>query len=303
MVFSVIDKTFSKTWFKNYAFILFGALAMAAGYVFFIVPNKIVPGGVLGLSVVIHYLTEDLFKWAPEGLPVGMLALLMNIPLVIIGIRALGPRYGVKTILGFVLLSVFIDLLTFLYGHKPLIEDDMLLSSIYGGVLVGFGLGLIFKSKASSGGSDIIAMVLYKYTRVPPGQWLIYIDSIVVLIGLVVIRDWKIPFYSLIIIFLVGKVVDTTLQGRSLHKAVFIITDKYEEVRQKIIYQLNRGGTTLYAQGMFREDDKKLIFVNVNRRELAILEEFIREVDPNAFFTVINTHEIIGKGFKSIKEV
>lgn len=303
MVFSVIDKTFSKAWFKNYAFIIIGALAMASGYVFFIVPNKIVPGGVLGLSVVIHYLTAGAFKWAPEGLPVGLLALLMNIPLVIIGIRVLGPRYGVKTILGFVLLSVFIDVLTLLYGHEPLIKGDMLLSSIYGGVLVGFGLGMIFKSKASSGGSDIVAMVLFKYTRIPPGQWLIYIDSVVVLIGLLVIRDWQLPFYSLIIIFLVGKVVDTTLQGRSIHKAVFIITDKYEEVREKIIYQLNRGGTTLHAQGMFRQDEKKLIFVNVNRRELAILEDFMKEVDPDAFFTVINTHEIIGKGFKPIRDI
>lgn len=303
MAFTTIDKTFSKAWFRNYIFIILGALFMAIAYVFFITPNKIVPGGVFGISIILHYLTEGLFAWAPEGLPVGAMALVMNIPLVALGIKVLGPRYGIKTILGFVLVSSFIDLLTFIFGHEPIVEGDMLLSSIYGGILLGFGLGLIFKSKASSGGSDIVAMMLSKYTRMPPGQLLIFIDSAIVLIGLAVFKDWQVPLYSWIIIFLVGKVVDATLQGISFHKALFIVTNKYDEVRAKIINELNRGGTAIYAQGMFNENDKKLIFVNVSRRELAILEEFIREIDPDAFLSVINAHEIIGKGFKSINDL
>jgi len=303
MAFSVIDKTYSKAWFRNYAFIIIGALLMASGYVFFITPNRIVPGGVLGLCIIIHYATEGMFSWAPHGLPVGVMALLMNIPLVYIGIRVLGPRYGIKTILGFVLVALFIDGLTFLYGYDPLIEGDMLLSTIYGGVLIGSGLGLIFKSKASSGGTDILAMVINKYTKIQPGRLLIYLDSVVVLIGLLVFKDWEIPFYALIVIFLVGKVVDTTLQGPSYQKSLFIITDKYEEVREKIIHSLNRGGTAIHASGMYHGDDKRMIFVNVTRREMAILEEFIKEVDPDAFLTVINAHEIIGKGFKSIKDL
>ena len=303
MAFSVIDKTFSRAWFRNYLFIIIGALLMAAGYVFFITPNKIVPGGVFGLSIIIHYATEGLFQWAPEGLPVGVMGLIMNVPLVILGIRVLGPRYGVKTVIGFTLVSVFIDLLTILYGHDPLLPDDMLLSTIYGGVLIGFGLGLIFKSKASSGGSDIVALVLAKYTRIRPGMLLIYIDSLIVVVGLLVLKDIQVPLYALIVIFLTGKVVDLTLQGPATQKSLFIITDRYDDVRGKIIGDLNRGGTSMQVTGMFHGDDKKMIFVNVNRREMAILEEYIREIDPDAFLTVINAHEIIGKGFKSLNEV
>lgn len=302
MAFSVIDKTYSKAWFRNYAFIVIGALMMAAGYVFFITPNKIIPGGIIGLSIIIHYVTEGVFAWAPNGLPVGALALLMNIPLVYFGIRVLGPRYGIKTILGFVLVAVFIDGLTFFWGHEPLVRDDMLLSTIYGGALVGVGLGLIFKSKASSGGTDILAMIITKYTQVQPGRLLIYLDSVVVLIGLIVFKDWEIPLYALIAIFIVGRVIDTTLQGPSIQRSLFIITEKYDEVRNKIINDLKRGGTAIHASGMYHGDDRKMIFVNVNRREMAILEDYIRQIDPDAFLTVINASEIIGKGFKSIND-
>lgn len=303
MAFSVIDKTFSKAWFRNYAFIIIGALFMASAYVFFITPNKIVPGGVFGLSIIIHYLTEGVFTWAPHGLPVGILGLLMNIPLVILGIKQLGPRYGIKTILGFTLVSLFVDLLTMIWGYEPMVQDDTLLSAIYGGVLLGFGLGLIFKSKASSGGSDIIVMILAKHSHIQPGQLLIYVDSVVVIVGLIVLRDWEVPLYALIVIFLVGKVVDTTLQGASYQKSLFIVTSKYDEIRKEILGNLNRGGTAIYARGLYDETDKKLIFVNVNRRELAILEAFIKEIDPEAFLTVINANAIIGKGFKSINDL
>ncbi|MFZ5941069.1 MAG: YitT family protein [Bacteroidota bacterium] len=302
MPFLTPEKVFSKKWFKNYALIVIGTFIMACGYVFFITPNRIVPGGVFGISIVIHYMTAGMFSRAPEGLPVGMMALLMNIPLVIIGIKVLGPRFGMKTIMGFVLTSVFIDVLTYFHGYKPLVEGDMLLSSIYGGILIGFGLGLIFKSKASSGGSDIVAMVISRYTRIPPGQLLIYIDSVIVLIGLAAFKDWQVPLYSWIVIFLTGRVIDTVMQGSNYDKALFIVSDRYEEIRSKIIVDLNRSATSIPARGMYKEQEKKMIFVNVNRREVAILQDYIREIDPEAFLTVINAYEILGKGFKPLKE-
>lgn len=111
-------------------------------------PNRIVPGGVYGIAIVIHHLTKGMFSFVPEGLPIGVTGLILNIPLTIIGIKILGPRFGIKTIIGFILTSAFIDLLTLWWGNKPLVEDDVLLSSIFGGVMLGLGLGLIFKSKA-----------------------------------------------------------------------------------------------------------------------------------------------------------
>jgi uncharacterized membrane-anchored protein YitT (DUF2179 family) len=293
MTFVSKEKIFSRKWFISYSLITLGSIIMAAGYVFFIAPNKIVPGGVYGIGIVLHHLI---------GIPVGLTGLAFNIPLTLIGIRILGPRFGVKTVVGFVLTSVFIDGLTYIWGDVPLVPDDMLLSSIFGGVLIGFGLGLIFKSRATSGGSTIIAMIMSKYTKIPIGQTLMVVDSIIVLFGLVAFGDWKIPLYSWIVIYITGKVIDGVLQGVSYEKTLFIVSEKYKEISEKILVDLNRGGTFLEGKGMYNQDEKKIIFVNVSRREVAILQDFINDIDPNAFVTVIDASEILGKGFKSLNE-
>ncbi len=293
MAFIQKEKPFSKKWFLNYSLILFGSFILASGFVLFITPYKIIPGGVYGISIVLHYLIDT---------PVGMTALAFDIPLTIIGIKVLGPRFGVKTVVGFVLTAFFVDGLTYFWGEAPLVEGDALLSSIFGGVFVGLGLGLIFKAKATSGGSDIIAMIIGKYTKIPLGQLMIYVDSVIVLVGLIAFRDWKIPLYSLIVIFITGKVIDVVLEGISYDKTIFIISEKYNEIRNKIINDLNRGGTYIHGNGMYNNAEKTLIFAVVNRRELAMLQDFINEIDPKAFMTVINANEIIGNGFKSLKD-
>ncbi|MBU1011934.1 MAG: YitT family protein [Bacteroidetes bacterium] len=293
MTFIIKEKLFSKQWLINYFLIIIGSFILAAGFVLFITPYKIVPGGVYGISIVLHYMF---------GTPVGLVALLFDIPLTIIGIKVLGPRFGVKTVVGFVLTAAFVDGLTYLYGFEPLVEDDALLSSIFGGVVIGFGLGLIFKAKATSGGSDIVAMIISKYTKLPLGQLLIMVDSAIVIVGLIIFKDWKIPLYSLIVIFITGRVVDVVLQGISYDKTLLIISDKYELIRDKIINDLNRGGTYIKGEGMYNKQEKTIIYVVVNRRELAILQDFIHATDPEAFLTVINANEILGKGFKSLSD-
>lgn len=293
MTFLQKDKLFSRKWIINYSLILIGSFILAAGFVLFITPYKIVPGGVYGVSIVLHYLF---------GFPVGLTALSMDIPLTLLGIRILGPRFGAKTVVGFLLTAVFVDGITYLYGNEPLVPNEPLLSSIYGGVFLGLGLGLIFKSKATSGGTDIVAMIISKYTKLPVGQLLIYVDSAIVLLGLAVFQDWKIPLYSLIVIFITGRVIDTIMQGINYDKTLFIISDKYEEIRHKIINDLNRGGTLFKGQGMYNGAERTIIFTVVNRREMAILQEYIHQIDPKAFVTVIDANEILGEGFKSLKE-
>ena len=293
MAFIQKDKVFSKRWFINYSLIIIGSFILASGFVLFITPYKIVPGGVYGIAIVMHYLFN---------FPVGMSALTMDIPLTIIGIRILGPRFGYKTVVGFLLTAFFVDGLTYIYGDQPLVPDEPLLSSVFGGVFLGLGLGLIFKSKATSGGTDIVAMIISKYTKMPVGQLLIYVDSVIVLLGLAVFQDWKIPLYSLIVIFITGKVIDTVLQGVNYDKTLFIISEKHQEIRDKIINDLNRGGTFLLGKGMYNGADKSVIFTVVNRREMAILQEYIHQIDPKAFVTVINANEILGEGFKSLSE-
>jgi len=292
MAFLKKQKVFSKKWLIDYSLIVVGSFILASGFVLFITPYKIVPGGVYGISIVLHYLL---------GTPVGMMALAFDIPLTIIGIKILGPRFGMKTVVGFVLTAFFNDGITYFYGYEPLVQGDALLSSIFGGLFLGVGLGLIFKSKATSGGSDIIAMIISKYTRLPMGQLMIFVDSTIVLFGLIVFKDWKIPLYSLIVIFISGKVLDTILEGLNYDKVLFIISDKFEEIGHKIIHDLNRGGTLFSGTGMYNHKEKQVIFTVVNRREMAILQEYIHSIDPHAFVTVLNASEILGEGFKSLQ--
>ncbi len=296
------EKPFSTKWFKAYSLIVVGAFILASGFVFFVDPHRIVPGGVYGIGIIVSHLTRGgILPWAPDGIPIGVTGLILNIPLTIIGIKLLGPRFGVKTVIGFFLASLFIDGLHFLRGYEPLV-DDALLSTIFGGVLIGFGLGLVFRSKATSGGSDIVAMILAKYTRLPVGQLLIYVDSVIVLLALLAFGDWKIPLYSWVVIFISGKVIDITLEGISYDKALVIFSNEYELIRSKLIDDIGRTGTLFKATGMYENRERQVIFTTVNRREAHILKDYISEIDPNAFIIIVDATEILGEGFKPLRE-
>jgi uncharacterized membrane-anchored protein YitT (DUF2179 family) len=287
----------------NYSMIIVGAFILACGFVFFITPYKIVPGGVYGVSIIIHYLTQGMFSFAPEGLPVGTMGLILDIPLTLVGMKLLGHRFGLKSVFGLVMSSVFIDSITLYWGYKPLVENDALLSCIFGGLLFGIGLAIIFKAKGATGGTDTLAMIIAKYSRAPLGQLLIYIDSVVVLSGLAAFKDWRIPLYSWVVIFITGKVIDYLMQGPGVEKTVFIISDKYEEIRHKILYDIERGGTMFHGEGMFEGRPKKIIYCNLTRRELAILQDYIKTIDPDAFLTVMDANQVIGNGFKAFEHL
>jgi len=295
------EKLFTKKWFLDYGMITIGSFVLAVGYVFFITPHKIVPGGVYGLGIIVYYLTKGMTYW-PDGFPIGLFSLLINIPLTYIGVKLIGPRFGVKTIYGLIVSSILMDVITWMrvVGDAPLV-NDVLLSCIFGGVLSGIGLGFIFRAKATSGGSDIVAMIMTKYSRIPIGQMLIWVDSAIVLVGLAAFKDWQIPLYSMIVIYITGRAVDLILEGENYNKALFIVSDKYEDIRHKIIFELGRGGTYLKGVGMFTSAEKNIIFTVVSRREAAILEEQINLVDPKAFITVMDASEILGEGFRSLR--
>ncbi|MEA3505317.1 MAG: YitT family protein [Bacteroidota bacterium] len=296
MSFLQKEKFFSREWFINYALIVSGSFLLALGFVLFINPYNIVPGGVYGVGIVVHHVFPFI--------PVGSFGLVMNIPLIIIGAKILGPRFGVKTIIGMTLSSLFMDTLTYFIGEGDILTlgEDLLLACIFGGVTIGLGLGLIFKAKATSAGSDIVAMILAKNSRLSVGQLLILVDSVIVILGLLVFKDWKVPLYSWIVIFVTGKVIDIVLSGISYDKSVFIISDKYEEIRLKILNDLHRGGTCIPSKGMYQNQDKKIIFTVLNRREVAIMEEFVHKIDPKAFLTVSDASEILGEGFKPLEQ-
>jgi len=292
MAFITKEKLFSWEWFKAYSFIVLGTFIMGVAYVVFISPFKFAPGGVYGIAIVLHHLFH---------FPIGLSGIMMDIPLTIIGFWVLGPRFGVKTIVGMLLLSGWISAIEFFYGYEPFVPGQPLLSALYGGVLVGIGLGLVFKSKATSGGSDIIAMMIAKYTHMSLGQLMIIVDSTIVLLSWIAFKDPMIPLISWVIIFITGKVVDIMIEGIGYEKTLFIISEKHQEIRDKIINDMGRGGTFIAGKGMYAGKDKTVIFTVVNRREMVILKSFISKIDPAAFLTVVNANEVLGDGFKKLQ--
>ncbi len=304
MAFLQTEKPFTRKWFIAYSSISLGSFLIALGFVLFIIPYNIIPGGVLGIAIIIHELSQDLISFWPHGLPIGSVSLVINFILAMVGLKILGPRYGWRTLTGFFLTALFIDGLIYFVGDSdPLgLGDEVLLACAFGSILIGIGFGLILKAKGTAGGSDIIAMMIAKYNHWPMGQLLIYIDAFIIICGLLVFKEWKIPLYSAIVIFLIGKVTDMLIEGMTYEKMLLIVTDKPDLIRDKIVNDLNRSGTFLDGQGMFKGEPKKVIYTVVNRREMAMLEDFIQRTDPKAFVTVLDAKEILGQGFKSLND-
>lgn len=293
---------FSRKWLLQWAQIIAGSLILATAFVLFINPYDIVPGGVYGLGIILHSIFPDI--------QVGTFGLAFDIPLLITALIVFGPRFGAKTIVSAVVTPLFMNLLTFLCGEEPAtmlgghidLSDDMFLAALFGGIVSGVGLGLIFKTNATSGGTDIISMIVHKYLHIPIARSMMFVESVIVIIGLLVFGDWKLPLYSIITIFLMTKTIDYIIGGASNDKLLFIISERHEEIRKYVIDNLERGGTYIKASGMYTNAEKKMIFVVISRRELALVQSYIKEVDPLVFMVVVNAHETLGDGFKSLQD-
>ncbi len=293
---------FTWAWLKSWIMLLSGALALSLGFVLFINPYNIIPGGVYGLGIIFYHLYPEI--------QVGTYGLLMDIPLLITSFFIFGPKFGAKTIVIAIVTPIMMNIETALIGNDPQtmlggainLSDDILLSSLFGGLAIGTGLGLIFKNHATSGGTDIIAMIMAKYTRKSLSSCLIIIEVAIVMVGLFVFGDWKLPLYSIITIFVCIKMIDYILDGSSNDKLIFIISPKHDEIRSFIINDLERGGTYIKSTGMYTMQEKSMIFVVVSLREIGIVQSYIKQVDPNAFMVVVNAHETLGDGFKTLND-
>lgn len=294
MSFTTKEKLFSKEWLQAYAYLLAGSFILAVGIVLFVQPYKLAPGGTYGISIVLHHL----FGWK-----ISATALSLDVPLLIFGTVILGPRFGIKTVVSTLAIAGFVYLLETYHGYDALVPDNPLLSTIFGGVIYGIAIGLIFKSRATSGGSDIIAMVCSKYFKMSLGKLVIIVDSTIVLLTLVAFDDWTLPLYSWILIYIEGKVIDIILQeGNQSSKTLMIISEKYDSIKDIILNDINRGGTIISGEGMYKGQERKMIYTVVTRRELSILRDKIYKEDPNAFMNVIDSNETLGRGFKSLDE-
>lgn len=299
MAFITKERFLSNEWLSTYAYLIFGSIIFAVSDILFVVPYKLAPGGVYGIATVLN----TLFSWK-----ISYCTFVMEIPLVIIGTIILGPRFGVKTIVSIVtILSTVWFMETYISVGYPKVILDPMLNTIVAGVFYGISIGFIFKSRATSGGSDIIAMILAKHTKMTLGKLVMIVDGIIVLFTLVQPTEtgaigWEFAIYSLIIIYIEGKIIDMVVSGASYHKTVMIVSDHYESIISKIKDDLKRGATVLTGSGAYSGEERKMIYSVMSRRELEILKLHIKKVDPNAFVNVTEANEIIGKGFKSLNE-
>lgn len=299
-----------------YAYLILGSALFAVGDVMFVNPYHLAPGGVYGLANVFNAL------W---GWKISLAGICMDIPLLIIGTIILGPKFGVKTIISVILIPVFTYLLETLWGYAPMIHGgevvadtqsalyyiakdgsqswfmpDMFLNTVVSGLIYGVAIGIIFRSGATSGGSDIISMIIHKYTKISLGTLVLIVDSIISLTTLLAFEDIRLPIYSIILIFIESKIIDLVVEGVKSYKTAFIVTDKIEEVREFIIKDLDRSGTVFAGSGLYQGAERKMIYVTLNRSDLVKLKANLRFLDPNAFVNVIESSEIMGNGFKAL---
>lgn len=281
----------SEKWYReiiSYVGIAVGVFLMAVSLNFFLEPNAIAPGGVTGLAVVIKRGT---------GIPVYITNLIINIPLFIIGIKILGKAFGAKTLFATLALSFFFKMVPY-----EVVTKDLLLSSVFGGVLMGIGLGIVFKSGGTTGGTDLAGAILNKVIpRFSISTFMMSIDICVVIIAGIADKRIETSLYSIIALYSAIKIVDLILEGAGYVKAFLIITEKPEEMSKVLVEDLNRGVTLFKGKGMYTKEDKDVLLCVVNRSQFAKVKDIVTMVDQNAFVMVTEMYEVIGEGFKRVK--
>lgn len=269
-----------------YIQIILGCLIGGAAYPLFLVPNSIAPGGLSGLAMVLNHL----FHW-----PVGMTSLIMNIPLFLVGYKAMGKLFVWRSLVATVVFSLSIDLI-----KLPAMTVDPLLGTLYGGLLLGVGLGLILRGGATTGGTDMIArMVHSRMPFITVGVFLLMIDCVVVILAGAVMGTSE-GLYAMISIFISSKVIDMVMAGFSSNKACFIITKQWDAVTRQILRDMNRGVTQLTARGAYSGEERPVVLCVASRQEVARLKDIVREADENAFMFVTEAHEALGEGFSKL---
>lgn len=271
----------------DYSLIVVGAFLQALSYVLFLAPYKIVPGGVYGISIVLHYVTKGVFSIFPDGLPMGATALCFNIPLMILAMKKIGLASGPKTIVTFVLISIFTDTLSYFCGTEPLVENDTFIACFYGGAILGIGVTCVFKAQSTSAGTDVLARVIANNSNLKVSNMIMLLDSAIVMLGLIVFQDWAVPLYSWFAIFVYGKIVEM-FQTENPNRAVFIVSQKTQEIKDLIVGKMGMRGTFLHGRGMYEGKEKEIIFTIAERKDMPRLKDEIKEIDPNAFISTMH---------------
>ncbi len=311
----------SWAWWRSWFLIFFGCSLMGAAFVLFINPYKFVPGGVYGMGIVLH----NIFP----SVQVGTFGYMFDVPLMISALLIFGGQFGMRTILAALYTPGFMNVLTrlvypdeaavealdpaqLLGGHLDL-SNELLLTCLIGAVMIGVGQGLVVRQQATTGGTDIVAMLLQKFAGIKFSTGIFLADGFVVLSGLVVIgfglgtdgassSGWTLTLYSLLSIYISSRVVAYMLDGASYDKLLFIISDHHDQLKQFIIGDLDRSATYIKSKGMYTDAERDMIFLVVSRKEVRQVQHKIKEIDPRAFVVVTDAYETFGEGFKPLPE-
>lgn len=292
--------------------IVIGAVLFAIGYAWFLIPYNMAPGGVAGLSQVLNYY----FK-----IPPGLGMIIMNIPLFIISFIFIGKSFGAKSVFGMLISASFTDLVNikniarlgiltledhsfFFQGRQVfayLGPDDLLLSAIAGSVLLGLGLGLIFRSRGSTGGTDIPVALIKQHSGMSIGTGYYFVESGIILLVAILLKDPKILIWGYINLFITSKITDLASEGLPYIKGVYVISPKVDEIKEDIYAELDRGVTFFKAMGGYEKKEIEVLFCAINRRQVSLLTDIVKDIDPHAFMIVTDVYDVLGYGFRSRK--
>lgn len=272
---------------KKYSTILLGTFIVAMSLDLFLVPADIAPGGLSGVSIILHHLTN---------IPVGISILVLNIPIFLWGLRNFNISFMLSSLLGMFALSAFTDAFAFL---KP-VTSDILLSAIYGGALMGLGLGLVFQAGSTTGGTDIAAQILKKrFPSISVGRFVLIIDAFIVLLAGLVFGRWEVILYSAAALYICSYIIDLLVEGIDFAKVAYIISDTPEKISAQISETLERGTTALHASSHYSGANKTVLMCVVKKYEITKLKKIIKLVDKNAFVILSDAREVLGNGFRN----
>lgn len=278
---------------SEYFMISLGTFFIALSLHLFLAPNTIAPGGVSGLAIVIEKVT---------GVPIFITNLAFNIPLFLAGLFLLGRSFGMKTGFATLLLSFFLWGLGE-FGGDYYATKDVLLAAVYGGVLCGLGIGLVFRNRASTGGTDLAGSILNRFfPHISTAKLMMFLDLFVVLAAGLVSHAIETSLYSLISLYIIVKVADFIVEGLDYSKQFMIVTEYPDEISAQIIEEVSRGVTALKGRGMFSGNEREVLLCVVYRNEVIQIKEIVRKIDPRAFVMVSTVHEVLGEGFREIKK-
>jgi uncharacterized membrane-anchored protein YitT (DUF2179 family) len=268
----------------EYINVLIGSAIIALAFNVFLLPNQIASGGVSGISTILL----SVFGWEPAYVQWAF-----NIPLFIAGVIFLGKQFGVKTLVG----TIFLPFVVFLTKNIDPWTNDALLGALFGGIVVGLGLGIVFRGNGSTGGTDLAAQIITKYTGLTLGTSVVLIDGLIVLSAALVF-DIERGLYALIALYVTSKTIDLVQVGFGRSKTAMIITNRQEEVREGILNKIDRGVTKLSAYGGFTDNERPVLMCVVDQREFTKLKQLVKSLDPSAFVVVMDASEVLGEGFK-----